>query len=65
METRARGNKLLFKNNGNVYREKVLVPRADYVLLSPDEFDKLQEIPFVTLEGNVNLGVDRPVKTFI
>lgn len=32
VETCVRGNKLVFKNNGNVYREKVFVPRAEDVL---------------------------------
>lgn len=48
VETRVRGNKLVFKNNGNIYREKVLVPRAEDVLYcDEEECQKLQESPAV------------------
>ena len=33
VETKIKGNKLVFKN-GNVYKDKVLVPRAEDVLLA-------------------------------
>ncbi|XP_022298477.2 uncharacterized protein LOC111107521 [Crassostrea virginica] len=36
VETKIKGNKLVFKN-GNVYKDKVLVPRAEDVLLALDE----------------------------
>lgn len=66
VETRVRGNKLVFKNNGNVFREKVLVPRAEDVLLcDEDELDKLQEIPVVTSEvGSRFVASGTPVKTY-
>lgn len=70
VETRVRGNKLVFKNNGNVFREKVLVPRAEDVLqCDEDELDKLQEIPVVTSEekrerGSRFVASGTPVKTY-
>ena len=70
VETRVRGNKLVFKNNGNVFREKVLVPRAEDVLqCDEDELDNLQEIPVVTSEekrerGSRFVASGTPVKTY-
>lgn len=70
VETLVRRNKLVLKNNGNVFREKVLVSRAEDVLqCDEDELDKLQEIPVVTSEEKrerrsrfVASGI--PVKTY-
>lgn len=46
-----RGNKFVFKNNGNVFREKVFVFWVEDVLqCDEDELDKLQEILVVILE---------------
>ena len=45
VKTRIHGNKLVFKNNGTVYREKVLVPRAEDVLrCDNEEIDRLEGI---------------------
>lgn len=52
-----RGNKFVFKNNGNVFREKVFVFWVEDVLqCDEDELDKLQEILVVILEEKCECG---------
>lgn len=48
VETRLQGNKLVFKNNGNIYIEKVFVPRAeDIINCDEEECQKLKQFPTV------------------
>lgn len=48
IETLLQGNKLVFKNNGNIYIEKVFVPRAeDIIYCDEEECQKLQQFPAV------------------
>ncbi|XP_078322857.1 uncharacterized protein LOC111117276 [Crassostrea virginica] len=56
VETKIKGNKLVFKN-GNVYKDKVLVPRAEDVLLALDEEkEALGHIEVVTSEEKREKG---------